>query len=120
MKKNNLIWITPFSTLKKNIKKSKQWDFVKSKSYGKRTELFFEIGEIKKKDKIIGIIQYDVSIPQHTLLLKIEGVKTKNFSISCPESSGNTFSAPYAGFEIVYFFSFAKYIIYSKASALTG
>ena len=82
MKKNNLIWITPFFTLKKNIRKSKQWDFVKSKTYKERTELFFEIGEIKKKDKIIGIIQYDVSIPQHTLLLKIEGVKTKNFSTS--------------------------------------
>lgn len=82
MKKNNLVWITPFSTLKKNIKKSKQWGFVKSKTYKERTELSFEIGEIKKKDKIIGMIQYVVAVPQHTLLLKIEGVKTKSFSTS--------------------------------------
>ena len=82
MKKSNLIWITPFSTLKKNIKKSKQWDFVKSKIYKERAELSFEIGEIKKKDKIIGTIQYVIAICQHTLLLKIEGVKTKSFSTS--------------------------------------
>lgn len=94
------------------------------KKYGNTDDtitFFSKNSHTKEKEWICNmlfILHITTVSSMHTYLT---GKKSKQkFFISCPESPGNTFSAPHAGFEIVYFFSFAKCIIYSKASALTG